>query len=171
MSRGPGRIQQTIEAAFAANADGILYTDDLVRSAYPDAATVDKKHRVAVARAARYVCPRVGWWWMRREAPGGGIVYYNRRSVMSYGLARMRADRFENGRSDADLVAVLSGKPAQRPYTSDGNYPGLIAEGGPWHMHVAAWTAELDGRLVEAALLNAKIAEEERRINRLLGIR
>lgn|SRR4051794_27528183 len=81
MSRGPGRIERAIEAAFQANPHRAYTGEELVRLAYPDAYSgeacdhsvawasvtgapepgVAKKHRVAVYRAAHNVAARLLW--------------------------------------------------------------------------------------------------------------
>jgi hypothetical protein len=60
MSRGPGRIEHAIEAVFTAAPDDAYTTEDLIDRAYPGLDRVEKKHRVAVLRAAKKVCNRIG---------------------------------------------------------------------------------------------------------------
>ena len=53
MSRGPGRIERAIEALFASQAGRTFSTDELVEAAYRGVNRIEKKHRVAVLRAAK----------------------------------------------------------------------------------------------------------------------
>ena len=53
MSKGPGRVQRIISQMIAEEPEGAWTTDEICRRVYPDGASVDKKHRVAVLRALR----------------------------------------------------------------------------------------------------------------------
>ena len=59
MSRGPGRIERAIASAFAAEPDNAFTIGDLCIRVYPEIARgfalPEKKHRVAVLRAAKKV--------------------------------------------------------------------------------------------------------------------
>jgi hypothetical protein len=61
MSRGPGRIERAIEETFTANPSETFTVDELVATAYPGTDEIEKKHRVAVIRAADKVAARL-WW-------------------------------------------------------------------------------------------------------------
>jgi hypothetical protein len=52
MSRGPGRLERAIRALFDANPDLAFVTDELCEHCYPDARPIQRKHQVAVLRAA-----------------------------------------------------------------------------------------------------------------------
>jgi hypothetical protein len=76
MSRGPGRIERAISAAFAADPEGTLDVDALCRAAYPDEVFTwprdfngerrpPEKRRRSVLRAAHKVAERQGWKWRR----------------------------------------------------------------------------------------------------------
>jgi hypothetical protein len=53
MSRGPGRIERAIEALFASQPGRTFSTEELVEAAYRGVNRTEKKHRVAVLRAAK----------------------------------------------------------------------------------------------------------------------
>jgi hypothetical protein len=91
MSKGPGRIERAILAVFAANPSMTFTVDDLTAIAYPGLDRVEKKHRVAVARAARKVAPPAWWGWRWMEQPGHRAVYFNLLDHRSYVIGRMRA--------------------------------------------------------------------------------
>src|SRR4051812_25346877 len=131
MSRGLGKVQRVIEALFAANPDDIFRTEDLVRAVYPEAwPFVEKKHRVAATRAARLTFKWTGWSCWREERLGGQLIYFNRRSVISYALARMRTNSSNNSRTDEALRNAVQGKPVKH---SDQDVPARIRPGGSWH--------------------------------------
>jgi len=53
MSRGLGHIQRTILVLIENDANGVWTLGDICREVYPGIQRVEKKHRVAVARALR----------------------------------------------------------------------------------------------------------------------
>jgi hypothetical protein len=53
MSRGPGKIDRIIAALFAAEPDNAFMLHELLGHVYPDVEYYEKKHRVAVLRAAK----------------------------------------------------------------------------------------------------------------------
>lgn len=87
MSRGPGRIQKTIEAAFMEHPDDIFALEELIVIAFPGLHQIEKKHRVSVIRAAKPACERTGWDMRHQNAVGSPLWYFNKRSVDSYALA------------------------------------------------------------------------------------
>ena len=58
MSRGPGRIERAIAAILDAEPDNAFTTEDLCERVYPGVNRVEKKHRVAVLRAANKLIKR-----------------------------------------------------------------------------------------------------------------
>src|SRR5215471_16956411 len=92
MSRGYGRVEMTIARLFARNPTGNFTTDELVARVYPDVDYVEKKHRVAVLRAARHVCDEDGWWMLAMEGPGSPSLFVNPRDETGYlrGYTRSR---------------------------------------------------------------------------------
>lgn len=158
MSRGPGRIERAIDAAFAAEPDGAFTVERLAGMAYPEAGRIERRHRVAVLRAARNVLERRPEWRMERSRAEGGIA------------ALYRAD---SARSIA-LKDLIFGQTWCCPYPLP--YDALVAslaEGGSntrrldpgsWARREAAIArARLDGREAEADRLQAEHDEERRR--------
>jgi hypothetical protein len=96
MSKGPGRVEREIEAAFRAKPDGTYTVSELCRYVY-DVGAVTKVHRIAVHRALRNVLARNPDWSSGRTTrrnhpfgPGGNErMYYNRRSRASMKEARV----------------------------------------------------------------------------------
>src|SRR5262249_17912131 len=133
MSRGPGKIQRAIVAAFEAEPDNGLLLSELCERAYRGINRIGKKHRVAVARAAY----RIPWLaHMRRGTLGCEVVFYNPASVLAYGMARLKSDnlsryerhsdprfRWKQPRSESDLRAMLA---------PGGDYHKHIVKDGAW---------------------------------------
>src|SRR5262249_9841633 len=146
MSRGYGAIQRAIIAAFEAEPDNGLLLSELCERVYRGIDRVEKKHRVAVARAAY----RIPWLaHMKRGTVGCEVVFYNPTSVLAYGMARLKSgnlSRYERHsdprfqwkqpRSEADLRAMLA---------PGGDYHKYIVEGAPWHRFAAMEHANLAG--------------------------
>ena len=59
MSRGPGRIERAIEAAFTAEPSRAFPVETLALVAFPGVNRLEKKHRIAVLRAAHKVAERL----------------------------------------------------------------------------------------------------------------
>jgi hypothetical protein len=166
MSRGSGRVEREIERAFAEKPDDIFMVEDLVRVVYPGLNRTEKKHRVAVIRAADQVARRCGWIAYKREAFGHELVYCNLMNVRSYTLGRMRASFLKNDRPLDELRHVVDGgtSPCQHRYRHDIEN---MKPGGAWWIHVEIHKAAHAG--------DASKAEEMQRelnagINRKLAI-
>ena len=70
MSRGPGAIQRAIAETFKSHPTEVFTHADLAAIAYPGIDQIERKHLVAVGRAARQVClkdPWIGWSWHARS--------------------------------------------------------------------------------------------------------
>ena len=89
MSRGPGRIQRTIDALIAGDEHGAWLVSDICEHAYPEFEGVEKKHQVAVNRALSSMALPESWEARYSEARGGTRVLYNARDPESC----VRADR------------------------------------------------------------------------------
>ena len=93
MSRGPGRIERAIVAILDAEPDNAFTTEDLCDRVYSGVNRVEKKHRVAVLRAAnKLVKRRDNTGCQRCGNLGGTRVYFNVDNVMSYAMACLKAD-------------------------------------------------------------------------------
>lgn len=78
MSRGPGRVERAIKAAFDAEPTRIFTTEYLCTHVYTDAARIEKKHRVSLIRAAKRVVQREPSWRMTRtHMPGAPFLFFN----------------------------------------------------------------------------------------------
>jgi hypothetical protein len=151
MSRGPGRVEQIIEAAFRASPDDAFVVDELAALAFHGINLPDKKHRVSVGRAARKVAARLGWTWRYRDHQKGASVYYNPLSVRSHGLAFALAHDY-GGKTEA-LMALAD--PEHQHWRS-------MQPGGVFHLHVAMYRAKLAGDQDEHDRLNDQLIEAVR---------
>jgi hypothetical protein len=93
MSRGHGTVQQAILAAFAAQPDNAFLLSELCERVYPGSNRIEKKHRNAVARAAKTI-PSIDH--MKRGTLGSELVFFDPLNVMSYAMALLKSN-FLNG--------------------------------------------------------------------------
>jgi hypothetical protein len=145
MGRGPGRIERAIEATLDAESDNAFTTEDMCERVYPGT-EIEKKHRVSVLRAMEKVATRRGLSWFRSERVGGTIVLYDPLRVMSYAMARLKADNMEGYRNknknpmfhsnEADLIAKIS---------PGGKQHYLVIPDGPWWIHTEMYRARMNG--------------------------
>jgi hypothetical protein len=152
MSRGPGYVQRAIAAYFEAEPDNAFLLSELCERIYPCSKRIEKKHRVAVARTAKLI-PTLAV--MKRETLGGELVFYDPLSVMSYAMARLKADAFlridyrNNDPRRAQVRASLEilserypGRFLKEREVTERELRERLAPGGPEHKHVAeggAW--------------------------------
>jgi hypothetical protein len=171
MSRGPGKIERAIEAVFAAEPDDAFTTADLCDWVYPALNRVEKKHRVAVIRAAMNVCGRTGWGCYRTESLGGTLVFYNPFDVMSYAIGRTKADFFTNYRNNDRRMVYYRGTTTEGirgTFEPGGKKHDMIVEGGHWWRHVQLNIAARDGDTSERA--QALQAEQDRAAGRAQSV-
>ncbi len=109
MSRGPGRIEQAIEAAFTVEPDNAFTVDDLIERAFSGVHRVEKKHRVSVIRAAKKVAGRMEDYCWDGYA-GGQLVFFNHASVASYAMARLKdnMNHWNDIRTEEECRAMLA---------------------------------------------------------------
>jgi hypothetical protein len=119
---------------------------------------VEKKHRVAVLRAADNVAKRLGCWekykcerFCQTKATGLGSVYVNVTNVHSYAIGRLRTDFLSGSPLD-----VLEAKIAEG---GDDRYTSLVVKGGAWWVHVEIAKAKR-GMPVDGEI-QAMIAKQE----------
>ena len=144
MSRGPGKIQRAIADAFRQNPSATYAVDDLAVISYPGLNKIEKKHRVAVVRAADAVAKSTSWCGQRAERPGHQLIYYNLLDLRSYATGKMRVDFLSGSLSDAQITKALSDPKA------DWSRWDWVQPGGVWWQHVEINKARAEGRHAEA---------------------
>jgi hypothetical protein len=80
MSKGPGRVQRKIDSILASNLDDSFTVEELCQRVY-EHSQIQKRHRVAVIRAAKAVIkrhPDVVCW--HSESRGRTLVFFNHRA-------------------------------------------------------------------------------------------
>jgi hypothetical protein len=133
MSRGPGHIERTVAALFTSHPTATFSTSELVEAVYPGRNRIEKKHRVAVLRAATKLAERLGWekWNCERACQADmtdrGCIFANVCDVHSYTLGRLRADFLRSGEPVSEL---------ERRINEDPEVAQLMARGGTWWMFV-----------------------------------
>jgi hypothetical protein len=167
MSRGSGRIEQAIIAAFTTEPDNAFTVAELCERIYPGIDYIEKKHRVAIIRAAQSLgrrWPDLGW--NKSETLGGQKVYFNADSVMSFAMARLKGNNFENYNNlDPRLQrGSTSEKELRASLLKGGKNHRFIIKGGAWRRHRDMWVAKRDG---DTARLKELEAEQERRMNEI----
>src|SRR5258706_13508600 len=91
MRRGPGRVEQIIEAVFETEPDNAFTIEDLCDRVYPGE-PIEKKHRVSVLRAAKQVAKRRSEIdTMTGERLGGTLICIDQYCVLSYAMARLKS--------------------------------------------------------------------------------
>src|SRR6266852_1906054 len=94
MGKGPGRVEQIIDAVFAAEPDNAFTIEDLCERVYPGE-PIEKKHRVSVLRAAKQVAKRCGDIdTMIGEGLGGTLIFFDQYCVLSYAMARLKSSSY-----------------------------------------------------------------------------
>jgi hypothetical protein len=142
MSKGPGRVERAIEALFRSKPNDAFATWELCWRVYPNIGRLERKHKVAVTRAAKSVCARLpNWQSMRTWYRGRELVFFNHTSVKSYGLARRKSD--SRYLSDEQICASLR---------RGGDHHGYIVEGGTWWRQVQLYIRDRDGATSEGAM-------------------
>ena len=162
VSRGPGRVERAIEAAFLASPDAAFSVAELGGIAYPGLNRVEKRHRVAIIRAADRVASRLWWAKLISERPGGEIIYCNTLDVRSYALGRSRADCSFNNVPPEVIARLIEAPVPGDPYAYRSRWD-LVRPGGAWWRHVEIAKARKAGDVAEAerisTMLRAEVAE------------
>jgi hypothetical protein len=174
MSRGPGRIEQAIERLFVEQASKTFSTNELARVAYPPLDQVEKRHRVAVLRAAdkvalrlhweKWQCERFGWGNRyplseQKSLEGRGAVYVNPQDLWSYAQGRLRTDNYDGRLSEAKWDDMLG---------QGGSFHKYVQPGGAWWIHVERRKHEIAGSEPPPEL-QALIEKEERGFKALMN--
>ncbi len=167
MSKGPGRIERAIDAILDAEPESAFTVEKLCERVYPDTNGVEKKHRVAVIRAAKnLLVRRPEVVWQRGEGLGKTLSLCRRDNFASYAIGKVKCEcrqyrtndpRYTFGRKrtvardEADEAEVRETGAALMRDRSDPRYL--------WYREVQMFLAKRDGDTDKLAQLKA---EEER---------
>jgi hypothetical protein len=178
MSRGHGTVQRAILAAFAAEPDNAFLLSELCERVYSGRNRIDKKHRNAVARAAKAI-PTIDH--MKRETLGSELVFYDPLNVMSYAMALLKSDAFNHYRNNDDRWFDPFSKPKwyrdrfgfengyryrwaqtseddlRKCLAPGGEHYQYVVEGGAWWRHTELRKAQARGDQATAARLRAEM--------------
>ena len=137
-----GRIQRALIKIFDRERDNAFTTEDLCERIWPDLCPgqITKRHRSTVIRAVRHIAsqrPEIKWLYSQRL--GGSVVFFRHDEVMSYAIARLKADRFQRYRSRRSPWS--SGEEALRRVLDGESYRKLIGPGGAWRRQVEIFLA------------------------------
>jgi hypothetical protein len=127
-----------IDSLFRTDPEGVFSTADLCLhvyglEAYSTAFQFPKKQRVAVIRAAHRIAkkhPGIHRW--KSVARGSSWFWFHHDNVMSYSIARIRANSNLETNQDA------------RKELSEPDLQSLITPGGSWWANVQEWIAKRD---------------------------
>jgi hypothetical protein len=165
MSKGPGHIQRAILAAFEAEPDNAFTTVELCERAYPDdddGLGWQKKHRIAVIRAAKKIAKLR---CLESEMLGRQLVFYDPCNVMSYAMARLKADFINNYRNDDPRYLSSPTTEADlRKKLADARHQKLVAKGGAWWLHTELAKAQARGDRKRAAQVQKQIDRDLERL-------
>ena len=140
MSKGPGHAERAITAALAAEPDNAFNIEDLCDRAYPDV-KAEKKHRVTVLRAiGRILARRPDLKTFLGDGIGRPKVVFHRYNVMSYAMARLKADFRYSYRSNDPRKSKrwIKDEAELRASLREGgkNYKYIVIERGAWWNHM-----------------------------------
>jgi len=162
--RKHGRLVAHILAAFAADPDAALTVADIAMPAYGvELRQVTKAQRVAVLRAMRRAVelePRFGL--MNGEGSQGQLVVHDRTRVMSYALARLKADwchRYQWTPAYPDAWTDTEEQLRAR-LAPGGREHERVVPGGCWWRRCLVPQAEIAGDRETAARLREKDERE-----------
>ena len=155
MSKGPGRVGRAIEAALAAEPDNAFTVEDLCDRVYVGE-RIEKKHRVAVIRAAKRVADRNDNIAITQSVHlGSALIFYHRYNVMSYAMAQLKGlssyrtkdiRRLDTNWDESHLRAMIAGGIAHQH----------VVPGGVWWRNVEIRIAERDGDTEKVTRLKAE---------------
>jgi hypothetical protein len=159
MSKGPGRIERALAEIFDSERDNAFTLDDLCERIYPAARWTETKHRISIARAARSLAKRrPEIQFLRGHGLGGALVFFRHDEVMSYAMARLKADRFERYRNNDPRIhpSNVSDEADLRRKLNDDHHCALVGQGGAWRRHVDIFLAGRAGDVEKAERLKAE---------------
>ena len=138
-----GRIQRGLIEIFDRERDNAFTTEDLCERIWPDlypgllGSRVRKSDRESVIRAARHIAlQRPEIQWLHSQRVGGMLVFFRHHEVMSYAMARLKADRFQRYRSKDPRLHWSQNEGALRRELDEGSHRKLIRPGGAWRRQV-----------------------------------
>jgi hypothetical protein len=138
-----GRIQRALVKIFDRERDNAFTTEDLCERIWPELYPdqIKKSHRRGtVLRVVRQIASqRPEIQWLHSQRLGGTLVFFRHDEVMSYAMARLKADRFQRYRSSRSHWS--SGEEALRRVLDDESYRKLIGPGGAWRRQVEIFLA------------------------------
>ena len=137
-----GRIQRVLIKIFDRERDNAFTAEDLSERIWPDLYPdqIKKYHRNTVLRAVRDIASqRPEIQWLHTQRRGGALVFFRHDEVMSYAMARLKADRFQRYRSRR--WPWSSGEEALRRELDNESYRKLIGPGGAWRRQVEIFLA------------------------------
>jgi len=175
MSKGPGQVQRAIMAAFESEPDNAFLLSELCEHAYPRIKRIEKKHRVAVARAAKTIKTIDS---IQRQTLGRELVFYDPLNVMSYAMARLKSDFIdgEDYRNNDPRKAQLR-KRSKRKATTEQDLRKRLAPGERQHKHIVKGGAWWRHTEIERAKKRGdrktlkRLQAQQNAINKALGIK
>jgi hypothetical protein len=173
MSRGHGKVQRACLSAFAAEPDNAFLLSELCERVYPGLNRIEKKHRNAVARAAKAI-PSIDH--MKRGVLGSELVFYDPLNVMSYAMARLKSEDIGPGQAyrnndyrpvrqriwhGVDVTpwrqyVLKSDEILHEALAPGGDHHKYVVEGGSWWRHTEIRKARARGDGETAARLQAE---------------
>lgn len=156
MSKGPGKIQRAIEAAFTAQPSATFTVYELGPIAYPGLNDMAKRHQGSIRRAAEKVASRLWWVGLRSERPGGLLVYCNTLDVRSYALGQLRAACVNNSLALDQIETLLEEPRCDAPWRHRSGWDRM-QPGGAWWYHVEVAKAQKAGKHQEVERLRAEL--------------
>jgi hypothetical protein len=157
MSKGPGRLERAIATIFTGEPEAALTTEELCARIYGE--PVEKKHRVAIVRAARKVMARnADICFDQGENLGGQLVFYRGDVVMSRGLARLKSDRYFAYRNNDPRYVTCVDEESEllAEFHEGGRHHDRVTGDGAWRRHTEMHIAKRDGDVARLALLQGK---------------
>jgi hypothetical protein len=148
MGRGLGRIGRALIAIFDGERDNAFTIEDLCERIWPDlypdlqGGRIARKHRRAVIRAASSIArQRPEIQWLQGQRLGRGLVFFRHDELMSYAMARLKADRFQRYRGNDQRLQWGSDERVLRRELDDESYRKLIGPSGAWRRQVEIFLA------------------------------
>lgn len=166
MSKGPGKVACALEAIFANEPDNAFTIEDLCDRVYQGVDQIEKKHRVAVLRAVHVLAKRdVNLDYARSEHLGRTVIFYRGDRVLSYAMARLKADFLNQYRSVGSRHSQIDTEADLRARLQPGGQDQhLVLPGGAWWRHTEMFVAKRDGDAERFAELEKEQEESTARM-------